>query len=202
MIYPQELEELIDYLSSVPGISERAAERAALGISELPKEKKSRLIYAISQLSQIKECSQCGLPAKGQLCSICSDPSRESDTVCVVEQPIDALSIERLGIYKGLYHVLGGLISPLEGIMPEDLRIDELLERISTKRLKKVIIALSPSVEGEATSKFIINKLQGRDIKILKIACGLPYGATLESADELTLRKAMENMKPVSGGSE
>lgn len=200
MIYPDNLELLIKFLSEVPGISERAAERAVLQLSKLPEEKRRIVVNAFKELESIVPCRKCGLPAEGEICSICNDPERDRETVCVVEQPRDAISIEKLGEYKGLYHVLGGVISPLEDVSPEDLRIESLLERIKEEGIKKVIIALNPTVEGEATSKFLVDRLQDLKVEVYRISYGIPYGGTIDMADELTLKRALEDLKLIAGG--
>lgn len=200
MIYPENLELLIEFLSEVPGISERAAERAVLALSRLPEERKQVISNALRELEAVHPCRECGLPATGELCSICSDEERDRTVICVVEQPRDAVSIEKLGEYKGLYHVLGGVISPLEDISPEDLNIESLFERIKRKGVKEVIIALNPTVEGEATAKFLIDRLENLGVKVYRISYGIPYGGTIDSSDELTLRKAFEDKKLIAGG--
>jgi recombination protein RecR len=200
LIYPDNLELLIKFLAEVPGISERAAERAVLQLSKLPEERRRIVVNAFKELESIVSCRKCGLPAEGKICSICNDPERDRETVCVVEQPRDAISIEKLGEYKGLYHVLGGVISPLEDVSPEDLRIESLLERIKEERIKKVIIALNPTVEGEATSKFLVDRLQDLKVEVYRISYGIPYGGTIDMADELTLKRALEDLKLIAGG--
>ena len=200
MIYPENLELLIEFLSEVPGISERAAERAVLLLSRLPEEKKRVVINALKELEELVPCPECGLPSSGGLCRICNDAERDRKTICVVEQPRDALSIEKLGEYKGLYHVLGGVISPLEDISPEDLNIEKLFSRIREGGVESVIIALNPTVEGEATAKFLLDRLVKMGVKVYRIGYGIPYGGTIDASDELTLRKAFEDKKLIAGG--
>jgi len=201
LIYPENLELLIEFLSKVPGISERAAERAVLALSRLSEEEKRAVMNALRELEELSPCPECGLPSsKGNLCRICSEPERDSTTVCVVEQPRDALSIEKLGEYKGLYHVLGGVISPLEDISPEELSIEPLFRRIRERGIKSVIIALNPTVEGEATAKFLLDRLEKLGVKVYRIGYGIPYGGTIDTSDELTLRKAFEDKKLIIGG--
>ncbi len=200
MIYPENLELLIEFLSEVPGISERAAERAVLLLSRLPEEKKRVVVNALRELEEITPCPECGLPSAGGLCNICKDKERDAKTICVVEQPRDALSIEKLGEYKGLYHVLGGVISPLEDISPEDLNIESLFRRIKERKVENVIIALNPTVEGEATAKFLTDRLSKLGVKVYRIGYGIPYGGTIDASDELTLRKAFEDKKLIAGG--
>ena len=200
MIYPENLEFLIRFLSEVPGISERAAERAVLQLSRLDDEKRRLILNAFRELERVKPCIECGLPAEDALCTVCSDSGRDRTSICVVEQPRDAISIERLGEYKGLYHVLGGVISPLEDISPEDLNIESLFNRIKKHGVKTVIIALNPTVEGEATSKFLLEKLEKLNVNVYRISYGIPYGGTIDMADELTLKRAFEDKKLIIGG--
>lgn len=200
MIYPDNLELLIQFFSEVPGISERAAERAVLSLSKLNEDKRRMVANALRELERIKPCVECGLPTDEDLCAICKDPKRDRTTVCVVEQPRDAISIEKLGEYRGLYHVLGGVISPLEDISPEDLRIENLFNRIQKNGIRTVIIAINPTVEGEATSKFLIDRLEKIGVEVYRISYGIPYGGTIDMADELTLKRAFEDKKLIAGG--
>ncbi len=200
MIYPENLELLIEFLSEVPGISERAAERAVLSLSRLPEERKRVISNALRELEEVHPCKECGLPAVRELCSVCSDVERDRRVVCVVEQPRDAVSIEKTGEYRGLYHVLGGVISPLEDVSPEDLNIESLFNRIREKGIKEVIIALNPTVEGEATAKFLTDRLESLGVTVYRIGYGIPYGGTIDASDELTLRKALEDKKLIVGG--
>jgi recombination protein RecR len=200
LIYPENLEYLIQFLSEVPGISERAAERAVLSLSKLPEEKRRLIVNAFRELEEVRPCKECGLPTHGELCSVCSDQERDRSVICVVEQPRDAVSIEKLGEYKGLYHVLGGVISPLEGVSPEDLNLKKLFERIKRLGVKEVIVALNPTVEGEATAKFLTDRLLKFGVKVYRISYGIPYGGTIDSADELTLKRAFEDKKLIAGG--
>jgi len=199
LIYPEEFEVVVEFLSKVQGISERAAERVALLLGKVDEDERRRVVNAFMEIGKIKPCKICGLPSAGGICSVCSDESRDRETVCVVEQPRDALSIEKLGRYRGLYHVLGGVISPIEDIGPEDLRIDGLLERVRDG-VRRVIIALNPTVEGEATSKFLLDRLSRVGVEVYRIAYGIPYGGTIDMSDELTLQRAFEDMKLLSGG--
>ena len=200
MIYPEDFEVIVEFLSRVSGISERAAERAALLLNRLSEDERLKVLNAFKGLHRVKSCKKCGLPAEGSICSVCSDNSRDRGTVCVVEQPRDALSIEKIGKFKGLYHVLGGVISPLEDISPEDLRIGSLFDRIQRNGVKTVIIALNPTVEGEATSKFLIDRLEKMEVEVYRISYGIPYGGTIDMADELTLKRAFEDKKLIAGG--
>jgi len=200
LIYPENLEILIEFLSEVPGISERAAERAALSLSRLDGERKRLVINALKEIENIRNCKECGLPTFGELCSICQDEERDRTTVCIVEEPRDAVSIEKTGEYKGLYHVLGGVISPLEDVSPEDLNVESLFHRIQKGGIREVLIALNPTVEGEATAKFLIDRLKNYNVKVYRISYGIPYGGTIDAADELTLKKSLQDRKLIVGG--
>ncbi len=201
MIYPEDFEVIVEFLSRVSGISERAAERAALLLNRLSEDERLKVLNAFKGLHRVKSCKKCGLPTEGSICSVCSDNSRDRGTVCVVEQPRDALSIEKIGKFKGLYHVLGGVISPLEDIGPEDINVAGLFERIRKDGIKRVILALNPTVEGEATSKFLLDRLSKVGVEVFRIAYGIPYGGTIDMSDELTLQRAFEDMKLLVGGS-
>jgi len=200
LIYPESLEYLIKFFSEVPGISERAAERAVFYLSKADEEKKRLVINALREVESLRRCAECGLPTTDVLCEVCKDESRDRETVCVVEQPRDAVIIEKQVGYRGLYHVLGGVISPLEDVGPEELNIDSLIRRIREKGIKTVIIALNPTVEGEATAKFLLNRLDDLGVEVYRIAYGLPYGATMDMADELTIKRAFEDKKLLCGG--
>ncbi len=200
MILPDCVAQLVRFLSKTPGVSERTAVRAILKFLQLREEEKEELLKAFAGLKRLGRCVECGLPAEGRLCKVCADTERDRETVCVVEQVEDALSVEKLGHYNGLYHILGGVISPLEGVGPEDLAIDSLLRRLKEHRIKKVILALNPTVEGEATAKFLADRLKGAGVKVYRIRHGIPFGGTIDMADELTLKKAFEDLKLIAGG--
>ena len=175
----------------MPGVGPRSAERIALWIVQRKDARANEIAEAISKtVAGIRSCVRCGFFAETELCVICSDPERDARRLCVVEQPTDILSLERSGAFRGLYHSLGGRLSPLDHIGPEDLRIDSLLRRVREERPDELIFALSLDVEGEATLSYLADLLQPDGIKITRIAQGLPAGAGLESADELTLARA------------
>jgi recombination protein RecR len=188
------LKEAIDKISELPGYGEKSAQRLILNLLNMPRGEAKELVKNIQEiLEKITNCKICGLYTDKEICSICSDETRDKSTICVVEESFDAFAIERTGKYNGLYHVLGGRLSPLEGIQPEDLNIDSLLERIEKESIKEVILATNPTIEGEATATYIHNLLKDKDILITRIAYGLPFGGILENADEFTLSKALEN---------
>jgi recombination protein RecR len=190
--YPESLETLIRELGRLPGIGRKTAERLAFFILGQDEEAAQRLSQAVSQAKQrIKQCKVCYNYSEEELCPICADPGRDRTTICVVSQPQELWKIERTNEYHGLYHVLGGLISPVDDIAPEDLRIDELTERLKPGGVKEVILALDPKVEGEATAMFLARRIRPLGIKVSRIALGIPLGRDLELADELTLSQAL-----------
>lgn len=193
MLYTSEsLEILIDELSSLPGIGRKTAQRLAMFIMKLPKEEVEKLAEAlISVKEKVKNCSICSNFTESDPCFICSSPKRDPNTICVVEEPNDVIAIEKTNEFNGLYHVLGGSLSPLDGIGPEDLKIKELLQRIN-ENTKEIILALNPNIEGEATTLYLAKLLKPIGIKVTRIARGIPIGGDLEFADEATLSKAIE----------
>ncbi len=192
MWYPKPLRRLTESLSALPGIGERTAERLAFFLLE-HREHLNILLEALSEAQTLKRCSRCGVITDQDPCPICSDPEREPKIV-VVERPADVFLFEELGFYRGRYHVLGGLISPVEGVGPEDLRIAELLRRVEEEKPEEVIFALSPTVYGDATTYYIAERLRGK-VRLSAIARGLPTGADFSLADPVTLREAFEGRK-------
>src|SRR6516162_4542709 len=175
----------------MPGIGPRSAERIAIWIVQTKDARASAIAKAISETaSGIRPCPKCGFFSESDLCVICSDVARDSTSLCVVEQPTDILSLERTGAFRGLYHSLGGRLSPLDHIGPEDLRIDGLLRRVKEERPYEVIFALSADVEGEATLCYLADLMEREGVAITRIAQGLPAGSGLDTADELTLARA------------
>lgn len=196
MSYPEPLEELIRELKRLPSVGQKTAERLAFYILNRDEAEAERLSAAILQAKRkIRRCKVCFNYSVEEVCPICADPTRDRSTICVVSQPQELWKIERTGEYRGLYHVLGGLISPVDGVSPEDLRIEELLERVRAGGVKEVILALDPKVEGEATAMFLARKLRPLGVKITQIAHGVPVGRDLEFADELTLSQALRGRK-------
>jgi recombination protein RecR len=189
--YPSLIQELIRQLRRMPGIGPRSAERIALWIVQRKEARADQIAEAILKtVSGIRSCVRCGFFSESDQCAICSDPERDPNSLCVVEQPTDILSLERSGVFRGLYHSLGGRLSPLDHIGPEDLRIDSLVRRVKENRLREVIFALSLDVEGEATLSYLGDLLEPEGVNITRIAQGLPAGSGLETADELTLARA------------
>ncbi|KXG76693.1 MAG: recombination protein RecR [Tepidanaerobacteraceae bacterium] len=193
--YAQPIARLIDELSRLPGIGPKTAQRLTFYILKMPKERVTNLVQAIADAKEsIVYCSVCGNFTDVDPCSICSAPHRDRTTIMVVEEPKDVVAVEKTRDYKGLYHVLHGVISPLEGIGPDDIRIKELLARVSSG-VKEVIIATNPDVEGEATALYIARLLKPLGLKVTRIAHGIPVGGDLDYADEITLAKALEGRR-------
>jgi recombination protein RecR len=191
---PLILKDAIDKIADLPGYGEKSAQRLIINLLNMPKGEARDLVQNLQEiLEKIGNCKICGLYTDKDICSICSDESRDKSTICVVEESFDAFAIERTGKYEGVYHVLGGRLSPLEGIQPEDLNIESLLRRVKEGNIREVILATNPTVEGEATATYIYNLLKNENILITRIAYGLPFGGVLENADEFTLSKALEN---------
>lgn len=176
----------------MPGIGPRSAERIALWMVRARDDRPEQIARAINDTRrEICACRLCGFFSAGDLCEICADPSRSAHLLCVVEQPTDILPLEKTGAFRGRYHSLGGKISPLDHVGPEDLRIRELLERVDRENISEIIFALPADVEGEATTSYLVELLRSKPVALTRIACGIPAGAGLESADELTLSAAL-----------
>ena len=190
--YPKIIERLIEQLGKLPGIGPRSAERIAFHILKADEKDALALSQSIRDVkTQIRSCKVCFNLAEGELCEICADPRRDRSIICVVEQPKDLLAIESTGAYHGLYHVLMGHISPLEGIGPEDLTIDALVKRVKAGGIDEVIIATNPDVAGDATALYISEALEGTDVKITRLARGLPTGGQIEYANKSILTDAI-----------
>jgi recombination protein RecR len=190
--YPAALRDLIAQLRRMPGIGPRSAERIALWIVQARGGQPEQIARAIAATRQaIHPCVLCGYFATEEFCEICQDSSRAADQLCVVEQPTDILPLEKTSAFRGRYHSLGGKISPLDHVGPEDLRIKELLDRIEKESFAEIIFALAADVEGEATTNYLVDLLKGKPMTLTRIARGLPAGGGLESADELTLSAAL-----------
>jgi recombination protein RecR len=196
---PDSITTLISALGKLPGIGPRSAERIALHLvqtdSALVKQLADTILHA---REKIQFCATCGALTEKSPCPICTDARRDSSLICVVERAVDILSVERSGTYRGKFHVLGGNISPLDGIEPEDLRIAELEKRLTHEPVKEIVIALGTDVEGDATSYYLAKRLARKGLKISRIAYGLPAGSGLEFADELTLSRALEGRREMS----
>ncbi|KUK14293.1 MAG: recombination protein RecR [Synergistetes bacterium] len=200
MVLAKSLKELLALLSELPGLGEKSSQRI---IFHLLKESPAKVRRIASLLVDVREnlrpCSLCGALSDTDPCGICSDIGRDKSVICVVEDILDLLSIERASFYKGVYHVLGGLISFSEGIGPEDLNVQGLIERVKSGNVKEVILALDPSVEGDTTMFYIIDLLKPFKVKITQLAFGIPIGGNVDMADSLTLTKAFEGRREVEG---
>lgn len=199
MKYPRTLQNLIECFQKLPGIGEKTAERLALSTLRLDQEVINVFSESLKDTKiKIKKCSICNNYSEDDTCEICKDSSREQDVLCVVEDPKNIIMFEKIGTFNGKYHVINGLISPLDGINPEDIHIPQLLERIKKEGIKEVILAVKPSVEGETTSLYISKMLANTDVLVSKIAHGVPLGADIDYVDSLTLELALENRKKIS----
>ena len=199
MKYPRTLQNLIECFQKLPGIGEKTAERLALSTLKLDQDVINVFSEALKDTkTKIKKCSICNNYSEEDTCEICRDNSREQDVLCVVEDPKNIIMFEKIGTFNGKYHVINGLISPLDGINPSDINIPQLLERIKSEGIKEVILAVKPSVEGETTSLYISKMLANTDVLVSKIAHGVPLGADIDYVDSLTLELALENRKKIS----
>ncbi len=191
--YPDPILKLINSFSTLPGIGKKTAERLALHILHAPDVQAATLAADIIELkTNVKLCRICFALSDKDICKICSDPSRDQSLVCVVESPTDMAAIEKSNAFKGTYHILGGTLSPIDGICPSDIRIDELFKRTAQGKIEEIILATKTNVEGEATASYILDKLKHKKIKITRIASGIPMGGDLQYIDQLTMQKAME----------
>lgn len=196
---PDSITTLIAALSRLPGVGPRSAERISLHLVQAETGVVKQLADAIiTAHERISFCTTCGALTEKSPCSICDDARRDGSLICVVERAVDILSVEKSGTFRGRFHVLGGKISPLDGVEPEDLRIAELEKRLTAEPIKEVVIALGTDVEGDATSNYLAKRLARSGLKISRIAYGLPAGSGLEFADELTLSRALEGRREMS----
>ncbi len=192
------IQRLIQALERLPGIGPKSASRLAFYILRMPDDQVQDLAQAIATLKEnIVYCSRCQNLSQTDPCAICRDPHRDQHLVCVVEDPLDVVAIERTGTYKGVYHVLHGVINPVEGVGPEDLRVDALLQRLEKEPIEEVIIATNPNMEGEATAMYLARLLHARGVRVTRLARGLPVGGDLEYADEITLSRALEGRREI-----
>lgn len=195
-ILPEALHKAIEHISKLPGYGEKSAQKFVENLLKLPKGESIDTIRALlDMLNKINPCKECGLLTEHEICNICSDENRDKSIICVVEESFDAFAIEKTGKFKGVYHVLHGRLSPLEGITEKDLNIPSLVKR--AEKAKEIIIATNPTIEGEATSTYIYNLLKNKNVEISRIAYGLPFGASLENADTFTLSKALEGKRRI-----
>lgn len=198
-MYPKSISNLIEAFKYFPGVGEKTAERMAFNVLNMDLVQSDFLADSIKNVKKnIKKCEICGNITEDKVCYICKDTTRNSDYLCVVEDSKAIISIEKLGIYHGYYHVLNGLISTLDGVNPEDIRIDKLITRIQNGKIKEVILAVKPCLEGEMTSLYINNVLADTNILVSRLASGIPMGADMEYIDAITLEKAFDNRKKIS----
>jgi recombination protein RecR len=189
------VDNLVAQLTKLPGVGQRTAQRLAFHLLSRPKDEALALAGAIEDVKErVRFCSECGNLTETELCSICADARRDHTLICVVEQPADLISLERTHEYRGLYHVLGGALSPLDGVEPEHLRIDELLGRVERNGVEEVVLATNPNMTGEATAAYLADRLRGR-VRVTRLASGLPVGGDLEYADEVTLGRALSGRR-------
>lgn len=199
MAYPVVIENLIECYKKLPGIGEKTAERMALYTLELEEDTIDLFSQSLKSVKKdIKRCKKCNNLSDKDICDICSDESRDTHTICVVEEPKNVFQLEKVGSYHGLYHVLDGLISPLDNINPEDINLSSLLSRINEENTKEIIMAVKPSVEGETTALYISKILEDKNVTISKIAHGVPLGADMDYIDSLTLEMALEERKNIT----
>lgn len=191
------LEDAVDEFASLPGVGRKTALRLALHLLKQPEERVQRFSNAFVRLrTEVRYCSECNMISDNAVCPVCSNPKRDRSVVCVVESIRDVISLENTRQFNGLYHVLGGIISPMDGIGPSDLTVDRLVERVRSGEIKEVVLALNTGMEGETTSFYIFKKLAPFDIKVTTIARGVGFGDDLEYTDELTLGKSIQNRQP------
>jgi recombination protein RecR len=190
-VFSPSVENLVAQLQRLPGVGARTAQRLAFHILQRPKDEVLALATALAEVKErVRFCTECGNLTEEEVCAICVDTRRDHSLICVVEQPVDVVSLERTHEYRGLYHVLGGALSPLDGVEPGDLRIDELFGRVERNGVQEVVLATNPNMTGEATAAFLADRLRGR-VRVTRLASGLPVGGDLEYADEVTLGRAL-----------
>jgi recombination protein RecR len=198
-VFGPSVENLVAQLTRLPGIGQRTAQRLAFHILQRPAEEAGALAAALTEVKErVRFCLECGNLTEDETCAICLDARRDHTTICVVEQPVDVVSLERTHEYRGLYHVLGGALSPLDGVEPGDLRIDELFRRVDRNGVQEVVLATNPTMTGEATAAFLADRLRtllGDRVRVTRLASGLPVGGDLEYADEVTLGRALSGRR-------
>jgi recombination protein RecR len=185
------VQNLVAQLTRLPGVGQRTAQRLAFHLLRAPKDEALALAASIVEVKErVRFCRECGNLTEDEVCAICLDARRDHSLICVVEQPVDLISVERTAEFRGLYHVLGGALSPIDGVEPSDLRIDELIQRVERNGVEEVVVATNPNMTGEATAAYLADRLRGR-VRVTRLASGLPVGGDLEYADEVTLGRAL-----------
>jgi recombination protein RecR len=194
-VFSPSVDNLVNQLTRLPGVGSRTAQRLAFHILQRPKDEALALAAALEEVKErVRFCRDCGNLTEEEVCAICLDGRRDHTTICVVEQPVDVISLERTHEYRGLYHVLGGALSPLDGVEPGDLRIDELMRRVEQNDVREIVLATNPTMTGEATAAFLADRLRDR-VRVTRLASGLPVGGDLEYADEVTLGRALSGRR-------
>jgi len=194
-VFSPSVDNLVAQLTRLPGIGARTAQRLAFHILQRPAEEALALAAALTDVKErVRFCRECGNLTEEELCGICTDTRRDRTTICVVEQPVDVISLERTHEFRGLYHVLGGSLSPIDGVDPSDLRIDELVRRVDANAVQEVVLATNPNMTGEATAAYVASRLRDR-VRVTRLASGLPVGGDLEYADEVTLGRALSGRR-------
>lgn len=197
-MYEGAVQDLIDELGRLPGVGPKSAQRIAFHLLQADADEVARLVTALTEVkAKVRFCEECGNVAQAEKCRICADPRRDHTAICVVEEPKDVVAIERTREFRGTYHVLGGAISPIDGIGPDDLRVRELMTRLASGEVQEVIIATDPNLEGEATATYLSRLLRDVGLTVTRLASGLPVGGDLEYADEVTLGRAFEGRRRV-----
>jgi recombination protein RecR len=195
-VYEGVVQDLIDELGRLPGVGPKSAQRIAFHILQADPVDVRRLAHALTEVKEkVRFCTVCGNVSEAELCRVCQDPRRDPSLICVVEEPKDVVAVERTREFRGRYHVLGGAISPIEGVGPDDLRIRELMQRLADGTVTELILATDPNLEGEATATYLARLLKPMGLKVTRLASGLPVGGDLEYADEVTLGRAFEGRR-------
>lgn len=196
--YPESIRKLIKNLSKLPGIGEKTADRLAMHILRAPRRETDHLVHSIMEVKEkIRLCAMCFSLSDAEFCNICRDRNRNSSILCVVEQPADMVAVERSGAFPGLYHILEGALSPMDGVGPDNIRIKELISRIAQGKIQEVVLATSTSIEGESTAAYIAERLGSYPVKVTRIASGVPMGGDLKYVDQVTLKTAMKGRHPI-----
>jgi recombination protein RecR len=195
-VYEGVIQDLIDELGRLPGVGPKSAQRIAFHVLQTDPIDARRLVSALTEvIDKVRFCVTCGNVSQDELCKICRDPRRDPTVLCVVEEPKDVVAIEKTREFRGRYHILGGAISPIEGVGPDDLRVKELVTRLASTEVTEIILATDPNLEGEATATYLARLLKPMGLKVTRLASGLPVGGDLEYADELTLGRAFEGRR-------
>ena len=190
-MFSPSVDNLVAQLTRLPGVGQRTAQRLAFHLLRVSEDEARALADAIAEVKErVRFCRECGNLTEDEVCAICLDARRDHSLICVVEQPVDLISVERTAEFRGLYHVLGGALSPIDGVEPSDLRIDELIQRVERNGVEEVVVATNPNMTGEATAAYLADRLRGR-VRVTRLASGLPVGGDLEYADEVTLGRAL-----------